>query len=121
MGCRSSDHMVLQREKPVAVWGTADPDATAQAAIRLGTNGCFQVWTKAGNGGQGTGNGWVDVAAKGAVAIAGVCNGDPMDYDSLHGDSIKAFRGLAQVILRGAAGELRVSSRETGDRRLSIE
>ena len=50
----------------------SDPDSTAQAAIRLGTNGCFQVWTKAGNGEQGTGNGWVDVAADGVTPTNGV-------------------------------------------------
>lgn len=53
-------------------WGLPDPDATAQAAIRLGTNGCFQVWTKAGNGEHGTGNGWVDVAADGVTPTNGV-------------------------------------------------
>ena len=47
---------------------------------------------------------------KGDVELAGVGNGDPMDYDSLQGDSIRAFHGLAQAILRGKAGELRVSS-----------
>ena len=82
------------------------------------------VKIRAVDAGRATGTNFNDrlaFVAKGAVAIAGVCNGDPMDYDSLHGDSIKAFRGLAQVILRGATGELRVSSSETGDRRLSIE
>ena len=49
-------------------------------------------------------------AVKGDVELAGVGNGDPMDYDSLQGDSIRAFHGLAQAILRGKAGELRVSS-----------
>ena len=38
------------------VMGT-EPDASAQAAVRLGTNGCFQVWT----------NAWVDVAAEGVT------------------------------------------------------
>ena len=37
--------------------GNAAPDSTAQAAVRLGTNGCFQVWT----------NAWVDVAAEGVT------------------------------------------------------
>ena len=40
------------------------PDVTAQAAVRLGTNGCFQVWCK-------TGNGWVDVAAEGVTPVSG--------------------------------------------------
>ena len=33
------------------------PDADVQAAVRLGTNGCFQVWGKTGNGERGMGNG----------------------------------------------------------------
>ncbi len=51
-----------------------------QGAIWLGVNGCFQVWTRlrqgyggqAGNGEQGTGNGWVDVAADGVTPATGV-------------------------------------------------
>ena len=43
-----------------------------QGAIWLGVNGCFQVWTKTGNGEQGTGNGWVDVAADGVTPATGV-------------------------------------------------
>ena len=43
------------------------PDDNAQAAIWMGTNGSFQVWTKTGNGDQGTGNGWLDVAAAGVT------------------------------------------------------
>lgn len=37
------------------------PDATAQAAVRLGTNGLFQVWT----------NGWVEVAAEDFTPVSG--------------------------------------------------
>ena len=48
-----------------------DPDATTQAAVRLVTNGCFQVWAKTGNGELGTGNGWVDVAAEGVTPVDG--------------------------------------------------
>ena len=55
------------------------PDAGVQAAVRLGTNGCFQVWTRlrqgyggqAGNGEQGTGNGWIDVEADGVTPVSG--------------------------------------------------
>ena len=43
------------------------PGNAAQGAIWLGTNGCFQVWAKAGNGEQGTGNGWIDVEAEGVT------------------------------------------------------
>ena len=46
------------------------PAATAQAAIRLSTNGFFQVWV--GNGERGTGNrGWVDVVADGFTPVSG--------------------------------------------------
>ena len=38
------------------------PDMTAQAAVRLSTNGCFQVWAKTG---------WVDVAAEGITPVSG--------------------------------------------------
>ena len=46
------------------------PDATTQSAVRLGTNGCFQVWTRLrqGYGGQA---GWVDVAAEGLTPVKG--------------------------------------------------
>jgi hypothetical protein len=64
--------MTVTAEMSAANEEQSDPDATAQAAIRLGTNGCFQVWTKAGNGEQGTGNGWVDVAADGVTPTNGV-------------------------------------------------
>lgn len=50
--------------------GHDTPDATAQAAVRLGTNGCFQVWThlRQGYGGQA---GWVDVVAEGVTPVSG--------------------------------------------------
>ena len=50
--------------------GHDTPDATAQAAVRLGTNGCFQVWThlRQGYGGQ---VGWVDVVAEGMTPESG--------------------------------------------------
>jgi beta-galactosidase len=38
--------------------------------------------------------------ASGPWKIVGVCNGDPMDYDSLKGDTIRLFNGLAQVVLQ---------------------
>ena len=42
-----------------------------QAAVCLSTNGAFQVWSKAGNGELGTGNGWVEVAAEGVTPVSG--------------------------------------------------
>ena len=49
------------------------PSNTSQAAVWLGTNGCFQVWTRLrqGYGGQAE-NGWVDVAADGVTPTTGV-------------------------------------------------
>ena len=41
----------------------ATPDETAHGAVWLGTNGCFQVWTKTG---------WVDVEANGVTPQTGV-------------------------------------------------
>jgi len=64
-----------------------DPvDAGTQAAICLGTNGCFKVWASAGNGELGTyppseasaeggsmrgGNGWVDVSNSAVTPVDG--------------------------------------------------
>ena len=65
--------MTVTAEMSVSNVEQSDPDSTAQAAIRLGTNGCFQVWTRLrqGYGGQ-AGNGWVDVAADGVTPTNGV-------------------------------------------------
>ena len=65
--------MTVTAEMNTANVEQSDPDSTAQAAIRLGTNGCFQVWTRLrqGYGGQ-AGNGWVDVAADGVTPTNGV-------------------------------------------------
>ncbi len=52
----------------------ATPDETAQGGLCLGTNGCFQVWTKelgVGSGGVGE-LGWVDVEAGGVTPEVGV-------------------------------------------------
>jgi len=50
------------------------PDMTAQAAVRLGTNGCFQVWTKKQLGVESGGVGelgWIDVEAEGVTPVSG--------------------------------------------------
>ena len=51
-----------------------EPKPGTQGAVWIGTNGCFQAWTKKGNGEQGTGNGelgtgngWIDVVAEGVT------------------------------------------------------
>ena len=49
-----------------------EPKPGTQGAVWIGTNGCFQAWMKMGNGEQGTGNGWVDVAAEGVTPQIGV-------------------------------------------------
>ena len=41
---------------------TVAPDAGIQAAVRISTNGCFQVWA---------GNGWMDVEAEGVTPTSG--------------------------------------------------
>ncbi len=41
----------------------------------------------------------------GPAEIAAVCNGDPTDFDSFQKPQIKAFNGLAQVIVRSKRGE----------------
>ena len=48
----------------------AEPDANAQAAVRISSDGCFQVWThlRQGYGGQA---GWVDVEAQGVTPVSG--------------------------------------------------
>ena len=49
------------------------PNAGAQGAVWLGTNGCFQIWTRLrqGYGGQAE-NGWIDVEADGVTPTTGV-------------------------------------------------
>lgn len=48
------------------------PDAKAQGAVRLGTNGCFQVWTRTGQDGGGEAEcGWLDVEADGVSPASG--------------------------------------------------
>ncbi|MGI6495900.1 MAG: glycoside hydrolase family 2 TIM barrel-domain containing protein [Kiritimatiellia bacterium] len=39
-------------------------------------------------------------AVEGPFDLAGVCNGDPTDHDSLQGSTIRTFHGLAQAIVR---------------------
>ncbi len=55
----------------------ATPDETVQGAVWLGTNGCFQVWTKElkVEGGElkvGRDDAWLDVAAEGVTPQTGV-------------------------------------------------
>lgn len=61
---------VEMKAKFDAYAGKEEPDATAQASVRIGTNGCFQVWTylRQGYGGQA---GWVDVEADGVTPVSG--------------------------------------------------
>ena len=50
----------------------------------------------------------------GAAEIAGICNGDPTSLESMQGDTLPAFNGLCQVILRSKRGQI-------GTATLSIE
>lgn len=43
---------------------------SAQAAVRLSTNGCFQVWT-GGSRSRSSAPGWIDVAAEGVTPVSG--------------------------------------------------
>ena len=68
------------------------PEADAQAGLRVGTNGCFQVWTKAG---------WLDVAAKDIAPVSGVEYGISFVFDYAGGkysvsirDAKTAWRAL---------------------------
>lgn len=42
---------------------------------------------------------------EGGAEIAAVCNGDATSHESLQGNTMKAFNGLCQVILRGISGK----------------
>lgn len=42
---------------------------------------------------------------EGTAEIAGICNGDPTSLESMQGDTLPAFNGLCQVILRGKKGK----------------
>ena len=50
--------------------GKEEPNATAQAAVRIGTSGCFQVWTR-GNGVDSQPAKWLDVEAEGLTPVSG--------------------------------------------------
>ena len=63
--------MTVTAEMSAANEEQADPDSAAQAAIRLGTNGCFQVWTRELLGGRVSELGWVDVQADDITPISG--------------------------------------------------
>ncbi|MCU0795428.1 MAG: DUF4982 domain-containing protein [Akkermansiaceae bacterium] len=41
---------------------------------------------------------------RGPIEIAGVCNGDPTNLENMQGDTLPAFHGLCQVVLRGIVG-----------------
>ena len=76
------------------------PDAAAQAAVRLGTNGCFQVWAgeKSGVESGGVGElGWVDVEAEGVVPVSGAEYTLRTTFDYTVGTySVEAKTGLTE-------------------------
>ena len=64
-------------------------------------------------------------SVRGNAEIVGVCNGDPTDHASMKGSEMKAFAGLAQVILRSKRGttgeaELVIDGGELGTKSLKI-
>ena len=65
-------------------------------------------------------------SVSGAAEIVGVCNGDATDHDSMKGDTIRAFSGMAQVILRSkrdASGKatLKISAAKLPAKTLEIK
>ena len=48
----------------------AEPDANAQAAVRISADGCFQVWSR-GNGADSQTAMWLDVEAEGLTPVSG--------------------------------------------------
>ena len=73
------------------------PEADAQAGLRVGTNGCFQVWTKSG---------WLDVAAKDIAPVTGAEYGISFVLDYA--------RGKYSVSVRDAKTGWRVLQSKTG-------
>ncbi len=61
------------------------PAEGAQGVVWIGTNGNFQVWTKAGGGNTGAGNRWVDVAAAGVTPTVGVDYTFRLKFDYRYG------------------------------------
>ena len=73
------------------------PGADAQAALRIGSNSVFQVWTKAG---------WLDAAASGVAPASGAEYGITFVFDYAAGRysvSVKDAKGVWQL-LRSASG-----------------
>lgn len=65
-------------------------------------------------------------SVRGNAEIVGVCNGDPTDRASMKGSEMKAFAGLAQVILRSKRGttgeaELVIDGGDLGSQTLKID
>lgn len=54
----------------------------------------------------------LDLQLSGPGRIVAVCNGDPLDHASYQGNSVKAFHGLARVIIAptGEAGEITLTA-----------
>ena len=73
------------------------PGADAQAALRIGSNGVFQIWTKAG---------WLDATASGVAPVSGAEYGITFVFDYAAGRysvSVKDAKGVWQL-LRSASG-----------------
>ena len=80
-----------------------DPDAEAQCAIRLGTNGCFQAW--AGGGLEADSPHWIDVAADGVTPQSGMEYTFRIAFDySQHAYSVDVLQGAEWVRLSAQGG-----------------
>jgi len=80
-----------------------DPDAEAQCAIRLGTNGCFQAWV--GSGQEADPPHWIDVAADGVTPQSGMEYTFRIAFDySKHVYSVDLLQGTEWVRLSAQGG-----------------
>ncbi|MCR5184024.1 MAG: DUF4982 domain-containing protein [Opitutales bacterium] len=60
-------------------------------------------------------------SVNGAAEIVGVCNGDQTDQMSMKGTEMKAFAGMAQVILRGKRGASGKATLKISGEKLPVE
>ena len=97
--------------KVATTFNTADdrdytPDASVHGAVKLGTNGSFQVWTllRQGYGGQAD-NGWLDVAAQGVTPVSGREYEVSMVFDYAerrYSALVKDEKGVWQLLMTAA-------------------
>jgi len=62
----------------------------------------------------------LQLKVEGNAEIVGVCNGDPTDLESMQGDTLPAFNGLCQVVLRGKAGKAGTTTLSVASEKLPV-